>query len=446
MKTALFIMLPVPSHYNACFGFADQLRKQGYRVVFSGTEDLRKHVEVQGFEFAVMWCLEEYLVNNWRTALGFFLKSVINKKLLLLRYREFLQAIYEVRELCRFFNPNEIFIDQHLNHYFYLLHDDYKRITLINTKLPTRREEGIPPLSYSKPFKNNFIYSLFARVLWSIFLFKRKAFLLLKKIVFWGADDQFFLKRFAIRHGIDTRLFRRQDNALYESIKCVSIVHVRPQFLEYDWYKPDKYEKFIYYPYKNRNATSIKSTEIWPIIRALQEDKSIKKPYLIYASLGTLSGLNKAVALSFLHKLITAVEKIANTYLILSAGEMYPNVIDRHNNKISVQRYVPQTELLPYCDMMVTHAGMNSICECLTAGIPMLAYPLNIQSDQAGNAARIVVKGWGLRGNLRKDTEQILRKKIVTLLNNPTYRHNISQINLRPVTDWYPTADLVKSQ
>jgi len=32
MKTTLFVMLPVVSHYNACFGLAATLREQGDRV------------------------------------------------------------------------------------------------------------------------------------------------------------------------------------------------------------------------------------------------------------------------------------------------------------------------------------------------------------------------------------------------------------------------------
>jgi UDP:flavonoid glycosyltransferase YjiC (YdhE family) len=445
MKTALFIMLPVPSHYNACFGLADQLRKQEYRVVFSGTVDLQKHVQAQGFDFITLSCLEEYIVNNWQTALGFFLKSIINKKFMLFRYREFLKALYLVREMCVAVNPNEIFLDQHLNHYYFLLQHDHKRITLVNTKLPTRREKGIPPLTCDTPFKDNYFYNLYAEVLWEVYLAKIKAATLLRRLVFLGIDDYFFLNRIVLKLGINIERYRRQDNALYESIRDVPIVHVRPQFLEYDWYKLDDYERFIYYPYKKQKETPIKLTSIWEIIRASHNDTGIKTAHLIYASLGTLSELNKGVAIPFFHKLITAVEKIPNTYLIISAGEMYQNIRDRQSDKIFIQPYIPQTELLPYCDMMITHAGMNSICECLTAGVPMLAYPLNIQSDQPGNAARLVAKGWGIKGNLRRDTDRILRENIMELLNNSVYRYNISHINMRPINDWNLRTDLAKS-
>lgn len=89
MKTALFVMLPVMSHYNACFGLAATLREQGNRVVFTGTPDLRDHVEREGFEFIPMRYLEEYVVPNIRVALGLFVKSGVDNRFLYRRYREF---------------------------------------------------------------------------------------------------------------------------------------------------------------------------------------------------------------------------------------------------------------------------------------------------------------------------------------------------------------------
>ncbi|ACT96442.1 glycosyltransferase [Dyadobacter fermentans] len=445
MKTALFIMLPVPSHYNACFGLANQLRMQGYRVVFSGTRDLQKHVEAQDFEFTILHCLEEYLVNNWRAALGFFLKNIVNKRFTLLRYREFLESLQAVREICLAVDPDEIFIDQHLNHYYFLLHQQYKNITLVNSKLPTRRQKGIPPLTCDTPFRDSFVYRLLANVLWRAYLAKRGALSILKKAVFLGADDQYFLKRFSSRQGVDIDLFRRRDNALYESIRNVPIIHLRPRFLEYDWYVPDEYERFVYYAFEKKSNDSQDSSAIWTSIYALRNDANTKKKNLIYASLGTLGALHKAVATGFFRRLITAVEHIPDTYLIISAGEMYTDIANRQNEKVLITRFMPQTELLPYCDLMVTHAGMNSICECLTAGVPMLAYPLNYQSDQPGNAARLVAKGLGIKGNLRRDSARNIRMKIMELLNNLTYRDNVGQVNMNPINDWNLETDLAKS-
>jgi len=448
MKTALFIMLPVPSHYNACFGLANNLREQGYRVVFTGTPDLREHVELQGFGFAVLWCLEEYVIHNWRVGLGLFLKNAIDSRFKQLRYREFLTAVAAVRQLCQKVEPNEVFIDQHLNHYYFLLQAKYSKITLINTKLPTRQAVGIPPLTCSVPFKQNSAYRLFAKILWLNYLAQRSAANSLKKVVFWGTDDQSLLAHYTKKHSVDIDQYRRLDNVMYESLKGVPIIHVRPRFLEYDWYESDSYEQFCYFPYQRQAAQLLESTEIWSVLQEVRKVESEKKQKqrLLYASLGTLSGLHEADGLQFFHRLIEAVEGLPNTWLIVSAGELYRKLIGRQTPKVTLMKRVPQTELLPHCNLMVTHAGMNSICECLTAGVPVLTYPLNMRSDQPGNAARVVAKGWGLQGSLRYDTPRSMKRKIMQLLADPVFQRSVGQTNMKPINDWHWTMDLAESR
>ncbi|WP_020598439.1 hypothetical protein [Spirosoma panaciterrae] len=109
MKTALFIMFPVPSHYNICFGLADSLRKKGYRVVFAGTPTLRTHIESQEFEFAELAYMKEIVVANWRIALGLFIVNVFEKKARRVRYREFLTSVDAVQYVCKTISPNEIY-------------------------------------------------------------------------------------------------------------------------------------------------------------------------------------------------------------------------------------------------------------------------------------------------------------------------------------------------
>lgn len=343
-------------------------------------------------------------------------------------------------------SPDELFIDQHLNHYYFLLKSEYQHITLINTKLPTRRVSGIPPLTCSIPFKQSLPHHLFAGLLWLQYMTKQKVKSLIKRIVFQGIDDQLFIKRFGQKEGIDVGQQRRQNNALHESIKAVPIIHVRPQFLEYDWYKPDEYERFTYYPYRRQHAEPLECTEAWPIVSSFMTVKGSEKRYLIYASLGTLSNLHKTEAVRFFHRLITAVEKLPETYLIVSAGDLYPSIHDRKSVAVSILKRVSQPELLPYCDLMITHGGMNSICECLTARVPMLVFPLNKHSDQPGNAARVVAKGWGLQSNLQWETESGINEKVVKLLTEPEFRRNMNQVKMPPINDWQSTADLAKSK
>jgi zeaxanthin glucosyltransferase len=53
---------------------------------------------------------------------------------------------------------------------------------------------------------------------------------------------------------------------------------------------------------------------------------------------------------------------------------------------------------------MINHGGMGSIKECLQANVKMLSYPLNPKTDQKGNAVRVKALGFGLKGDIKKDS------------------------------------------
>jgi len=53
--------------------------------------------------------------------------------------------------------------------------------------------------------------------------------------------------------------------------------------------------------------------------------------------------------------------------------------------------------------------------------VPMLVFPLNPNLDQKGNAARVVYRKVGLRGNLNKESPKSIELKIDQLINNKNY-------------------------
>lgn len=62
--------------------------------------------------------------------------------------------------------------------------------------------------------------------------------------------------------------------------------------------------------------------------------------------------------------------------------------------KVSIGGYLPHTDLLTRTDLLVTHAGLGSVCAALVAGVPMVCLPLD--RDQPTNAEAVARIGAGL--------------------------------------------------
>jgi UDP:flavonoid glycosyltransferase YjiC (YdhE family) len=68
--------------------------------------------------------------------------------------------------------------------------------------------------------------------------------------------------------------------------------------------------------------------------------------------------------------------------------------LPRHE-RLHVERYIPQSAVLPYCDLVVCHAGSGTMLGALSHGLPMLLLPQS--ADQFDNADRCVEQGVAIR-------------------------------------------------
>ena len=56
-----------------------------------------------------------------------------------------------------------------------------------------------------------------------------------------------------------------------------------------------------------------------------------------------------------------------------------------------VVHFAPQLEILTRAALVITHAGLNTVLESLSEGVPLVALPLG--NDQPGVAARLKARG-----------------------------------------------------
>jgi MGT family glycosyltransferase len=137
---------------------------------------------------------------------------------------------------------------------------------------------------------------------------------------------------------------------------------------------------------------------------------------LVYACFGTAQNRN----LRLYHAVARAAEGLdVQVVLSLGGAEWRRPPLEPPSNVLVVP-FAPQMEVLERALVMITHAGMNSTLEALSAGVPLVAVP--IAHDQNGIAARIEWTGTGVRIPVTECEPQRLRTAIATVLGQPSYR------------------------
>ncbi len=137
---------------------------------------------------------------------------------------------------------------------------------------------------------------------------------------------------------------------------------------------------------------------------------------LIYASLGTLQNGSEAI-----FKTITEACVGLDAQLLLSlGGGLDPARLGRLPGDPLVVHFAPQLEILKRSALVITHAGLNTVLESLSEGVPLVALPLG--NDQPGVAARLKARGACVVVSRHRLTPARLRKAILRVLQDPGYR------------------------
>ena len=144
-------------------------------------------------------------------------------------------------------------------------------------------------------------------------------------------------------------------------------------------------------------------------------DKTTEK--LIYLSLGSMGSID----VQLMERLIAILSKSSHKYIV-SKG-MFGDKYELTDNMWG-QKSVPQTEVLPLVDLVITHGGNNTVTEAFSFGKPMIVLPLF--GDQYDNAQRVHEKGYGIRLEPYNCTEHQLLEAIEKLLNDNRLRERLS--------------------
>ena len=141
----------------------------------------------------------------------------------------------------------------------------------------------------------------------------------------------------------------------------------------------------------------------------------------VYAALGTI-----AHAMPGIFELILDALSDEDVNMILAVGQD-PAAFGPQPPNVRLERYVPQTQLLPHCDVFISHGGFNSVKEALSCGVPLVVLP--IMSDEPYSAERGAALGIGRAVAPEERTPEAVRDAVRSLLNDPSYRARAQELS-----------------
>jgi MGT family glycosyltransferase len=135
----------------------------------------------------------------------------------------------------------------------------------------------------------------------------------------------------------------------------------------------------------------------------------------VLVSLGTV---NSMAGQRFFTTALQALEPLAGQLQAVVVAP--PGLLDAIPDHVLVREFVPQLDLLPHLDAVISHAGHNTVCETLAHGLPLVLAP--IRDDQPVIAGQVAAAGAGIRVHFGRVGPTELRAALTTVLDDPIYR------------------------
>jgi MGT family glycosyltransferase len=144
---------------------------------------------------------------------------------------------------------------------------------------------------------------------------------------------------------------------------------------------------------------------------------------IVFASLGTLQNNREPVFRCFADAC-----RSLDAQLVISHGG---GLSDREAGKLPgnpvVVAYAPQLELLSRATLTITHAGLNTVLDSLTHGVPLVTVPITY--EQPAIARRVEWTGVGRSVSFTGLDARRLERALTEVLERPSYRENARRIS-----------------
>jgi UDP:flavonoid glycosyltransferase YjiC (YdhE family) len=144
---------------------------------------------------------------------------------------------------------------------------------------------------------------------------------------------------------------------------------------------------------------------------------------LVYFTLGTIFNLESG---DLFERALAGLRELPVDVVVTVGRELDPHVLGPQPSNVHVRSYIPQSTLLPHCDLVVSHAGSGSVIGALAHGLPMVLLPIG--ADQPFNAGRCQDLHVGHVLNAFEATPKDVQLAATAVLEDSTYTQNAKRL------------------
>jgi UDP:flavonoid glycosyltransferase YjiC (YdhE family) len=142
-----------------------------------------------------------------------------------------------------------------------------------------------------------------------------------------------------------------------------------------------------------RNAFSIRPKPVIPHDHEMASQWRSLAPErpAVYFTLGTVFNTESG---DLFERAIAGLRALPIEVVVTVGRDIDPSRFGPQPEHVHIERYIPQSALLPLCDLVVNHGGSGSVIVALAHGLPMVVLPMG--ADQSLNASRCEQLGVGI--------------------------------------------------
>jgi len=143
----------------------------------------------------------------------------------------------------------------------------------------------------------------------------------------------------------------------------------------------------------------------------------------VYFTLGTIFNRESG---DLFTRVLEGLRELAGNVVVTVGHDIDPAELGPQPGNVHIERYIPQTSVLPNCDLVVSHAGSGSVIGALAHGLPSVLIPIG--ADQPLNADRCADLGVARVLDALDATPEDVFSAATAVLEDHAYRRNAERL------------------